>query len=364
MKIHIYTAKFVTNQGVAELLNNSVPSRLLTEDPLSVDSADATITVNMENHGFTVGDTVNISGSTDFAGISSGSINGARTVTKVDATGFQFEADSASTSAEIGGGSNVISDQNVLMDIMNVNLQTLIPNTTRITYEAKTTSGQSIAGTETAYQLQPTYKPVEVGQNIFFDAPQLIANTNNETTYLAGEKSFRLKTILETEDQNVSPVIDMQRALVIALGNQIDRPSSTPSAGFNVPINYVAETNSKGGSASAKHISRPITLAQDAVGVKIILSANKPSAATFEVYYRVSSGDANLSDVAWTLVQPETSLISDNNPEIFREYQYLVGGNTGNLDAFNQMQIKLVMLSENNSKVPVFRDLRAIALSV
>lgn len=364
MKIHIYTAKFVVNQGVAELLNNPVPSRLLSEDPLSVDSADATITVNMENHGFTVGDTVNIAGATDFAGISAGSINGARTITKVDATGFQFEADSDSTSAEIGGGSNIVSDQNILMDIMNVNLQTLTPNNTQITYDVKTTTGQSIAGTETAYQLQSSYKPVEIGQNIFFDAPQLIANEDNETTYLSGGKSFRLRTILQTTDQNVSPVIDMQRALVIALGNKIDRPASGAAAGFNVPINYVAETNSKGGSASAKHISRPITLAQDAVGVKVILSANKPSAATFEVYYRVASGDANLADVAWTLVSPEISLISDNNPDIFREYQYLVGGNTGTLDAFNQMQIKLVMLSENNSKVPVFRDLRAIALSV
>lgn len=364
MKIHIYTAKFLVNQGNAELLNNPVPSRLLAEDPLSVDSADATITVNMENHGFTVGDTANISGATDFAGISASSINGARTITKVDATGFQFEADSDSTSAEIGGGSVVTSDQNVLMDIMNVNLQTLIPNSTRITYNVRTTTGQSIAGTETAYQLQSSYKPVEVGQNVFFDAPQLIANDDNETTYLSGGKSFRLNASLQTSDENVSPVIDMQRALVIALGNKIDRPASGAAAGFNVPINYVAETNPKGGSASAKHISRPITLAQDAVGVKIILSANKPSTATFEVYYRVSSGDANLSDVSWTLVPPETTLISDNNPDIFREYQYLVGGNTGTLDAFNQMQIKLVMLSENNSKVPVFRDLRAIALSV
>ena len=364
MKLHIHAAKFEVSNGIAELTNTPVPQKLLTEDPLSVDSADATITVYQPNHGFTIGDTVNISGAVDFAGISAASINGDRTITVVDATGYQFEADSASTSAEIGGGSEILADQNILMDIANINLSTLIPTDTAIQPVLKTTSAQSIAGTETAYQLQSTYKPIELGTDLTFDTPQMIASEDNETTYLSGGKSFRLAISLNTIDENVSPVIDLQRATVLAISNTIDKPAAAAATGFNVPINYVAETNPKGGSAVAKHISKVITLAQDAVGVKIFVSANKPSQATFEVYYRVAPGDDNISDIAWTLVAPETALISDNNPSIFREYSYLVGGTTGTLDAFNRMQIKIVMLSESNSKVPVFKDIRAIALSV
>lgn len=364
MKIHIHAAKFEVNSGVAVLTNTPVPQKLLTVDPLSVDSADATITVHQPNHGFTVGDTVNISGADEFAGISAASINGERTITVVDATGYQFEADSASTSAEIGGGTEILSDQNILMDIANINLATLIPTDTAIQTSLKTTTAQSIAGIETAYQLQSSYRSVEFGTDIVFDAPQMIANADNETTYLSGEKSFRLGIAMSTIDENVSPVIDLQRATVLAISNIIDKPAAAAAAGFNVPINFVAETNPKGGSAVAKHISKVITLAQDAVGVKIFISANKPSAATFEVFFRVASGDNNISDIAWTLVAPETALISDNNLSVFREYNYLVGGTTGTLDAFNRMQIKIVMLSENNSKVPVFKDIRAIALSV
>jgi hypothetical protein len=156
----------------------------------------------------------------------------------------------------------------------------------------------------------------------------------------------------------------MQRALLIAISNVIDNPASAPATGYNVPFLYAPETNAKGGSAIAKHISKVINLAQDAVGLKIFVSANKPSQASFSVYYRVSSGDANISDVPWTLVSPESTLISDNNPNVFRDYSYLVGGNTGTLNAFNSMQLKIVMTSENNSKVPVFKDIRAIALSV
>lgn len=364
MKVHIHSAKFTVDRGIAELTNTNVPLILLTEDPLSVDSADATIAVYQPNHGFTVGDTVNLSNATTFAGIGASSINGSRTITVVDGTGYQFEADSSSTSAELGGGVSITADQNILMDRMNINLATLIPTNTSIQSSVKTVTGQSIAGTETAYQVQADYKPIGLGQNIDFDAPQMIANAANETASLSGEKSFKLRTIMYTADENVSPVIDMQRATVLAISNTIDKPAPSASAGFNVPINYVAETNPKGGSAVAKHISSKITLGQSAVGVKIFVSANKPSAASFDVYYRTGSGDQNISDIAWVLVTPETSLISDDNPEIFREYAYLVGGDTGTLDAFNQMQIKMVMVSENSSKPPVFRDVRAIALSI
>jgi hypothetical protein len=364
LKMQIHVAKFSNTQGVATLTNTNVPQKLLTEDPMSVDSADATITVYQPSHGFTVGDTVNISGAIDLAGISASSINGARTITVVDATGYQFEADSASTSAEIGGGSAILADQNILMDIANINLSTLIPPAAQIVPSIATTSGQSIAGTETAYQLSTTYRGVSLGKNIVFDNPRMIANADNETAYLSGNKSFNLKLSMKTFDQNVSPVVDMQRATVIAVNNIIDKPSETPAAGFNVPINYVSETNPKGGSSVAKHISKVITLAQDAVGMKLFVTANKPNDASFDVYYRVASGDDNIADISWTAVSPSSGLISDENPEIFREYEYLIGGNTGTLDAFNQMQIKIVMVSQNQAKVPTFKDIRTIALAV
>lgn len=363
LKMRIYSAEFDTNGGTVELTNTEVPLQLLSEDPLSVDSADATITVYQPSHGFTVGDTVNLANATEFAGISASSINGARTITVVDATGYQFEADSASTSAELGGGSAITADQNVLMDLMNTNMASLIPTDTTLSTSVKTITGQSVAGTETAYQIQSSYEPIELGQNINFDAPQMIASADNETSEIAGAKSFKLKSVMTTDDANVSPVIDLQRATVLAISNTIDKPAASPAAGFNVPINYVAETDPKGGSSAAKHISSVITLAEDAVGVKVFISANKPSAASFDVYYRVASGDDNISDISWTLVTPETALISDDNPNIFREYAYLVGGNTGTLDAFNQMQIKIVMVSENSSKVPILRDIRSIALA-
>jgi hypothetical protein len=362
LKFTLHVANF-NALGTAVITNTAVPQRLLTSDPFSVDSADATLTVAHPDHGLQVGGTVNISGAPAFAGITAGNINGARTVTKVDGRGYQFEAGANSTSAEIGGGSAVLADQNIRMDQANVNVATLRPMNTRIGAAINTITGQSIAGTETAYQTNSTYTPFTLGKEIYFEFPQLIANAANETAQIAGEKSLKVLLAMSTGDSFVSPVVDMQRAAVFATNNIIDRQAAGAAAGFNVPINYVAETDPKGGSSAAKHITIPITLAEDAVGLKLFISANKPNGASFDVYYRTSSGDAELSDIAFTAVSPLTSLITDNDPAIFREYEYLIGGNTGTLDAFNSFQIKIVMVSENNAKVPVFRDMRTIALA-
>jgi hypothetical protein len=369
LKFKVYTAQF-TDTGTAELTNTNVPLKLLTEDPLSVDSGNDVITVFHPNHGFDSGDQVTLSGAEGFAGISAGSINGTRSILHFDADGYQIQADASSTSAEIGGGANILASQNIPMDMVNINISTLLPNATDISSSVKTTSASSIAGDETGYQLSSTYEPIQLNKNKYFNSHRQIANAANETTFLSGNKSFNLKLNFATNDNKVSPVIDMQRATAIAVSNKIDRPAAVDAVGFNVPINYVAETNPKGGSASSKHITKSVTLAQDAVGLKVILSANKPAAASWDLYYRVVSGDSNISDQNWTLIgvtdegYPAGGLISDEDNQVFREYEYLIGGKAGTLPAFSQFQIKIVMTSSSQAKVPTFKDLRAIALAV
>ena len=359
----MYGAQFTATTGTAKLNNVAVPSELLPADPFSVDSADATITVNQGSHGLTVGDDVVISGATTFGGISAGSINGTRTITALDANGYTFEADSASTSADIGGGTAVLADKNIPMDVMIPSITTLLLDDTSISATGEFTTGQSLAGIETAYQKESAID-IPLNREIVFSTPKLIANALNETNNMAGAKSLTLNITMTTNNDFISPVIDMQRATAIAISNRIDKQSASPASGFNVPLNYVAETTASGGTHASKHITKAITLADDAVGLKVLVSANRPSVASFDVYYRVSNGTTLLTDTDWTLASIENNMPSDENPEVFRSYEYLVGGQGGSLPSFNQFQIKVVFKSTSSSKVPVIRDLRAIALGV
>jgi hypothetical protein len=148
--------------------------------------------------------------------------------------------------------------------------------------------------------------------------------------------------------------------------NRIDNADSAGSglSNINTPLNLVAETDKTGGTIIAKHVTRPVTLASAAVGLKVILGANRPSVSDFEVYFKVISDDARFEDAAWQEVSKEQNLPSDENPNVFRDYEYLVGGPGGLAVPFNRFVLKIVMKSFNNAKVPTFKDLRVIALAV
>jgi hypothetical protein len=169
---------------------------------------------------------------------------------------------------------------------------------------------------------------------------------------------------MQTADSNVSPMIDAQRVSLTGIAYDIDKQDSTATSGFNVPLNFVNETSPTGGSSASKHITSPVTLAQDAVGIKILLTANRPSATDFQVYYRIAASDEILNDINWVLVSEQTNNPSDENPFQYRQYQYIVGGPGGNLPAFTQMQLKIVFRSTNSAKTAAVKDLRVIALGV
>lgn len=367
LTFRLHQAKFRNTSGEIVLNNADVPRKLLYPNPITVTSGSSTVTVRHVNHGLQIGEDINITNidSSGVGGISYNSLTGTRTITKTDWTGYQYTADSSADSDVIGGGNNVLSTKNIQYHIIYPHVQTLIPDNTSVDAGIKATTGKSFAGTETAFQKNSSYQSIVINTDNIGETTHLVANSNSETNELgANIKSLDLSIQLSTLDSNVSPMIDMQRTSASLIGHVIDKQDSAATSGFNVPINFVNETQPTGSSSASRHIMSPVILDQDAVGLKIITSVHRPSAADFLIYYRTATGDEVLSDKNWVYLPEETNNPSDENPNIFREYRYLAGGTGGNLSAFTQFQVKIVMRSTNSAKVPVFRDLRVIALSV
>ena len=124
------------------------------------------------------------------------------------------------------------------------------------------------------------------------------------------------------------------------------------------------ETSATGGSSASKHITREVQLSQSAVGLKVMLTAHRPKPANFRVYYRTATDNDLINTVDFAEVIVSTNMPSDENTSVYREYEYLIGGLGGTLPAFTKFQLKIVMTSTNSAKVPIIKDLRAIALSV
>jgi hypothetical protein len=374
LMFQIYKAKFDASANVI-LENVSVPQQLLTENPLTIAGGGTDVTVNQANHGFITGDTVSIYG-LDSAknyggGIVGTDIMGNKTVGVLDENNYIITSSSgnASGSAFSFGDDNVRATRNYMFETIVPFVETLIPQETDLTLSGKFTSGKSLAGTETPYLKDAAFVDLSMRENNSFSFAKMVSNRAGEIANMGGTKSATLSLNLTTADQNVSPVLDMQRSSMWLIHNNIDFQDSAGSLQVitgerNTPISFADETDPVGGSHIAKHIVRPITLEQAAIGMKVLLAANVPQQAAFDVYYKAVEEDINFEDVNWTLIAPEKQLPSDENPNIFREYEYLVGGSAGLASAFTKFTLKIVMKSRNSAKPPLFRDLRIIALAV
>ena len=71
-----------------------------------------------------------------------------------------------------------------------------------------------------------------------------------------------------------------------------------------------------------------------------------------------------MPEKTFTLVPQETTVQSDDNPTVFRQYTFLHGGLGGDILAFKKYQVKIVFRSTNQAFTPTLRNLRVIALSV
>jgi hypothetical protein len=364
LMFQIFRADFdTTTNGEAYLENNTLPNKLLGSDPITTTASSAEVKVSHKDHGFVVSDTVTIAGVTGtIGGIAASSINGTRTITKVDGTSYTFNHTSSASSSATGGGSAVTANENAMVDVLYPYIQTITPDQTSLAFTGKFHSGKSFAGTETAYLEDAATTTLNNREGNYFQYPKVIANSAKETAL--GTSTAKMYVAMTTSDSYVSPVLDLQRASLSLINNKIDKQASSAATGFNVPISYIAETDPKEGSHLSKHITKPITLVNDAVGLKVLIGANRPSTASFDVYYKTLTDDQNIDDISWILASQEEEVPSDENRSVFRDYRYLIGGTGGSLDPFTIFQLKIVFKSTNSAKVPTIKDLRIIALGV
>jgi len=366
----LHKATFAST-ATALLENGPPPEELLSYNPIRTNTGDSDVHIYLEGHGFIYGDIVTVS---DFAedsigGITAGSINGNRVITGVDWTGFTIGADSQADTTLRGGGDGIIVTQQAHFDEYIPVIETLLPEATNVSASAKFTSGGSYAGSKNRTTGTNTrakasiYSPISVNSVNYATEPKVILTRASETKYLSSAKSATIKLDLVTNDINVSPVIDLQRTSLILTENVIDKQDAVLTSGYNVPLVFVAETDPTEGTTAAKHITKQVTLQEPGVGLKILLSANRPTEADFEVYYKTGTGDDVLDDKTWILVGKEAELPADNDRTTYREYEYLAGGIGGTLPPFTTYQVKIVMTSTNSSRVPKIKDLRIIALA-
>ena len=343
LMFELYNAEFQASADVV-LSNVEVPKITLGQDPISVESGSLLVHVSHLGHGFVVNDEVTISGvQGTIGGVPASSINGTHIIASVSWDGYRVNAGTEATASVLGGGSEVVVNEQIMLDEFIPNIASIIPNGTNITATVRQTSGASFGGNRNNPNSNTAYRSVSARQVFLNDA-----NLNNSPTLVASPQDMEFVVTLSTVDPRVSPLIDLQRTSVMTVENVIDM------------------------DAAAQHITTPVILDESAEGLKVLFSAHRPSTAQFEVYVKTATDESGLQSAEWIPIPADAEIPSDESREVLREYTYSIDINPNpqpddeNIitTEFSIFQTKLVMKSTNSSKVPIINDFRVIALAV
>lgn len=343
MKFRINTAKFETESVFNAGLVMGLPSKVkLKSNPMKSTASSNVITIELPNHGMFVGTKFNLTGVDVGPGIPIGELNAQQTVFNViDPDHITFKTTTNANASGAFGGAVVISDKSMAMTSMQPIIENLLFDQTALGWTYRGTTGQSIDGLETPY-LQAPQLNITPGANNLLVNPQVIPNANAATlTAPAGIITASLVSFVD----NISPVIDMNRAGVIGIVNRINNPA------------VLAETTPTGGNAYARYLTKVIGLASAANALKLYVDVNQPQGSGFKVFYRTGNTEQEVNDKVWTAM-PAISTATSTDPLIFKEFQYA----KDSIGMFSFYQFKLVMTSLSSSNVPLVKRLRGIAL--
>ena len=129
---------------------------------------------------------------------------------------------------------------------------------------------------------------------------------------------------------------------------------------------FVDERSYGPASANSKYISRRVNLENPATSIKMLIDANIPSAASFDVYYKVGSATERFETQPWSQFTNLPNYNKEDRRGIFSEIEVNItdfddDGNAKDLPEFTSFQVKIVMRSTNGARFPSFRNLRIIA---
>ena len=191
-------------------------------------------------------------------------------------------------------------------------------------------------------------------------------------TSLPRSKSITTGISLNTENENISPILFLDNSFIEFTNSRLNNPITNYRSDSRV--NSISDD-----PHSAIYYSNNIQLRNPASLLKVIVSAYRSESADFRVLYNLTRQDSsevpqsyelfpgydNLTSTSTGLKVidssknsglPDFRVPASSNNE-FIEYEFTAE----NLDLFTAFSIKIVMSGKNQAEPPRFKDLRVIA---
>ncbi len=178
----------------------------------------------------------------------------------------------------------------------------------------------------------------------------------------------------KTYSPYISPVIDVSTFNAIMVSNRVDFIDQWEIDVLpNQSNRFKAETDPGAGSEVFKYVTKNIVLKNPAMDLKLFLDVYKPIYTDFDIYLKVQpTWDYTSIDVKpWIKLDPVWKEFTSKDLTDYREVQVVTnelmptifGDDPGSIGEFTSFKIKIVGRARNPANPPLFRKLRAIALT-
>ena len=283
------------------------------------------------------------------------------------------------------GGYYTHATQNIPFQIISPNIANITVPGTSLTAALKTISAASIGngmgqGTDVPF-LDKGSESVTLNKSNYLNSTRMIASRINETSNTVtqnspGDRSLNMTLTLETENPNLSPVVDLQRMSAILISNRVNSPIANYKT--DPRVNTLFDDPN-----ACQYVSRENSLANSASSIKILIDAHINEYSDIRAFYAISAtpnfdpifepfpGYKNLNDQGQVIDNAESDGRQDrfipasdaagfkSSELTFREYEF----NMEDLPPFKYYRVKFVLTSTNQTYVPRVSDLRVITLA-
>jgi hypothetical protein len=285
------------------------------------------------------------------------------------------------------GGYNILATQNIQYNLLRPIVQSINLTGTSLNANVRTVSGTSVDGNESSF-IDLGYQSLNLSSNNYFDSPRIIASKTNENQYLTllpGSKSLNLNLQLGTSDENISPVIDIDRVAMICVANRINNVIGAEGVNLNKDP-YAADSRVstlESDPSGFVYATKTISLEVPASSIKVIVGAYVNRSSDLRALYSVMKSE-NESSIYYPFpgydniynVGIPISLEDSNGKEdyfiqksdalgylseelVYKDYEFTID----NLPEFRYFSIKLIGSSTNTSYPPRIVDFRTLALA-
>jgi hypothetical protein len=275
------------------------------------------------------------------------------------------------------GDFGVHLSQNVQYSSLYPTVKTIIPTLTNIQGRVRTFSGTSANGNENCFE-DNGYTDILLNGPTIFNTPRLIASSVNEERHIKnspGNRSFSMELILSTQDDRVSPLIDLEEISVKFQKYRLNNPIQLDTYSTNDSIRSL-----RGDPHACIYISKPVYLNFPSNSLKVLLSAYTGVSGNIRVLYRLfnlenqnlssnyelfpgysnykvdSNGIKRVIDPSLNDGTSDSFTNIGSEPGIY-EYEYTAD----DLQYFNGFSIKVIISGTNQADPPYLNDIRAIA---